>query len=123
MPARHLVLAWLLLALVGCGRLPHDPALNERPPPDTARAPEPRRGQEVALRWCSACHVVVPGTIARPEQVAAPPFAGIAADQAKDRAFLARFMQQVHPPMPTYRLFPEEKAALLAYLESLRPRR
>lgn len=119
---RYLLLM-LPVLLLGCGRVPHDPADDERVPPELGRAADPARGQEVAVRWCSACHVVTPGATPRPEQIAAPTFAGLAADAAKDHAFLVRFMDDVHPPMPTYRLFPEERRDLIAYLETLRPRR
>jgi mono/diheme cytochrome c family protein len=85
------------------------------------RDADPRRGLAIAERWCIACHHVNPEVIIRPEQAAAPSFTAIAT--AKDRAYLARFIDDVHPPMPTYRLFVEEKQDLLAYLDSLRPRR
>lgn len=111
----------LLLVSASCGLRPHDPADDERPKPDIARDADPMRGQAVAERWCIACHVVAPGVVVRPEQAGAPSFVAIALDPAKDQRFLARFLDDVHPPMPTYRLFSEEKADLLAHFARLRP--
>lgn len=119
---RALLCILLVLAMAGCGRIPHDPDVENRLPPE-ARVADAARGQQVAMRWCGACHVVSPGATPLPDQVRAPTFAGLAADPGKDDAFLRRFMEQVHPPMPTYRLFAEEKVDLIAYLASLRPRR
>ena len=113
-----------VLVIAGCMPRPHDPAEDERPPPEVeARQGDPERGRAVAERWCFACHVVAPGAQPLPDQRRAPSFAALAADPAKDQAYLARFLDDVHPPMPTYRLFPEEKQDLLAYLATLRPRR
>jgi len=119
---RIVLFSVFVLAIAGCGRMPHDPDAEDRLPPE-ARPADPARGQEVAVRWCSACHVVMPGVAPLPDQVRAPTFAGLATDPSKDDTFLRRFMDEVHPPMPTYRLFPEEKVDLIAYLASLRPRR
>jgi len=118
------IFSLLLLAAAGCMPHPHDPADDERPPPEVAaRTGDAERGRAVAERWCFACHVVAPGTPARPEQARAPSFMALAADPTRDQAYLARFLDEVHPPMPTYRLFPEEKLDLLGYLAALSPRR
>jgi mono/diheme cytochrome c family protein len=113
----------LSMLTAGCNLRPHDPVLDERPPahtiPSTGRAD---RGQEVAERWCSQCHLV-PGRPTRSEHAKAPSFVELAADPEKNPRYLAQFLDSIHPPMPTYRLFPEEKQDLLAYLASLRPRR
>lgn len=110
----------MLLAAVGCGLRPHDPADDERPRVTFSRDADPARGKEVAVRWCVACHLVAPDMPMRPEQAAAPSFLAIALDPAKDARHLARVLDEVHPPMPTYRLFSEEKRDLLAYLATLR---
>jgi mono/diheme cytochrome c family protein len=113
------IVGMLALTTMGCGLRPHDPADDERPNPQTARDADARRGAAVAERWCIACHVVAPGVTVKPEQASAPSFVSIALDQSKDSKYLARFLDGVHPPMPTYRLFPEEKRDLLEYLVGL----
>jgi mono/diheme cytochrome c family protein len=122
MRGRHFSLSCsliLLLAAVGCGLRPLDPAGDARPGPELARDADPERGKAIAERWCIACHVVAPRTPPRPEQAAAPSFTAIALDPARDSRFLVRFLDDVHPPMPTYRLFAEEKRDLLAYFAAL----
>lgn len=80
------------------------------------------RGLELARTWCSECHRVEPPQprVRRPREQA-PPFMAIAADPAKDEAYLDRFMQELHLPMPTFRLWPTERAAMVAYIHSLAP--
>src|SRR5438128_2526110 len=117
-------LAMLLLLAPSCMLRPHDPAADERPLQEVeARQGDAERGKAVAERWCQACHVVAPGRPTLADQARAPSFTALAADPTKDAAHLRRFLDEVHPPMPTYRLFPEEKQDLLAYLAALRPRR
>jgi hypothetical protein len=34
--------------------------------------------------------------------------------------YLTNFMADLHLPMPTYRLWPDERAAVVAYIQSLK---
>jgi hypothetical protein len=45
----------------------------------------------------------------------------IAAKPGVDAAELQRFMSELHLPMPTFRLSPEERDDVIAYLLSLKP--
>lgn len=74
------------------------------------------RGLEVAQRWCASCHQVEPLGSRRS---AAPSFMEIAQDSRKDHAWLEAFMGEEHLPMPTFRLYPDEQAHVIAYIESL----
>lgn len=109
-----------LLALSACaGQEP--PAADDLQPaavPSVAVPVEPSRGLEVAQRWCATCHQVEP--LGQP-RTPAPSFMEIAADPDKDRAWLEAFMAEEHLPMPTFRLYPDEQAHVIAYIESLRP--
>ena len=87
----------------------------------------PRRGRQVADLWCSECHRVAPDqpTGARPGHVlpplvVAPSFMAIATRPGTDAASLRRFMADVHPPMPTYRLTEDERDDVIAHILSLR---
>ena len=42
------------------------------------------------------------------------------AEPGKDRRWLEAFMGEDHLPMPTFRLYPDEQAHVIAYLVSLR---
>jgi mono/diheme cytochrome c family protein len=80
--------------------------------PETQSAdPDPARGRTVAGEWCASCH----GATGR-----APGFAEIAMRPGRDHMYLTNFMADLHLPMPTYRLWPEERAAVVAYIQSLK---
>ncbi len=72
--------------------------------------PEVARGRAIAVEWCGSCHGA-----AR----AAPDFAAISARPGRDHMYLTNFMADLHLPMPTYRLWAEERAAVVAYIRSL----
>jgi mono/diheme cytochrome c family protein len=87
-----------------------------------------RAGRRVADEWCAECHRVAPDqpTGARPGHtlpppVTAPSFMEIAARPGIDAYQLERFLHELHPPMPTYRLHPGERSDVVAYILSLRP--
>ena len=75
----------------------------------------PDKGKRVALQWCAECHVVSPDQGTIPDR-GAPSFREIAKDPDKDLAYLRRFMTELHLPMPTFRLWPEEQGNVLAYI-------
>jgi len=75
----------------------------------------PEKGKRVALQWCSECHLVSPDQETIPDR-GAPSFREIAKDPDKNLAYLRRFMTELHPPMPTFRLWPEEQGNVLAYI-------
>ncbi|MBE0702327.1 MAG: cytochrome c [Afipia sp.] len=54
------------------------------------------RGAEIVDQWCRMCHL-----------------------HGRDAAYFARFMQEDHFPMTTFRLFDHEKADVVAYLTAL----
>jgi mono/diheme cytochrome c family protein len=86
-----------------------------------------RRGREVADRWCSECHRVVPDQPSGawpghtlPPPVNAPSFMAVAARPYADAHYLASFLSELHLPMPTFRLSPAEKADVVAYILALK---
>jgi|SRR5690554_5276608 len=90
--------------------------LQARALPSVQVAVDANRGLEVAQRWCASCHQVEPLGSRRS---AAPSFMEIAQDPRKDHAWLEAFMSEEHLPMPTFRLYPDEQAHVIAYIESL----
>ena len=54
-----------------------------------------------------------PGDHSRPRS---SDFREIAKDPEKYLAYLRRFMAELHLPMPTFRLWPEEQGNVLAYI-------
>lgn len=106
----------LSLSVVACR---HDAPVAWR---DTAR------GRHVADRWCSECHRIAPDqpTGARPGHtlppaMPGPDFATIAARPDWDEARLRLFFDDLHLPMPTFRLPPEERQAVIDFILSQRP--
>lgn len=99
-----------------------------QPPAPASRAPvdldpDPVRGRDVAVDQCAACHQVV--AVQPPPAAGAPDFKSIARAWAMDD--LARFLSQPHPVtvyggeqiMPTYSLYPDERADLMAYFRAV----
>lgn len=74
------------------------------------------RGAEVVDQWCRMCHLHATDA-ADPDM--APPFEEIVKREGRDEAYFARFMQEDHFPMTTFRLFDHEKADVVAYLMAL----
>jgi mono/diheme cytochrome c family protein len=79
-----------------------------------------RRGQELAARLCSGCHIVSPGSAstANPD---IPTFAAIAgrADMTPER--LAGRIIVPHPPMPNTQLTLAEIRDIVGYIMGLKP--
>ncbi|WP_198647176.1 c-type cytochrome [Pannonibacter carbonis] len=75
------------------------------------------RGEAVIETWCRDCHP-------RMDQDAgafdAPPYEVIVQLPDHDEAYFRRFLDEDHFPMPTFRLFDQEKADVVAYLVALK---
>lgn len=83
-----------------------------------ALAADARNGEELALRWCTACHLVGPNQ----ERVStvAPPFATIGRRPGFDVRALALSMLAPHPQMPERGLAREQAEDIAAYIATLR---
>ena len=82
-------------------------------------AADSTNGQRLAVRWCSGCHVVLPGQPQASD--AAPTFAQVASsglDEGSLKAFLAN---PEHSRMPNLSLSRSEIADLVAYIKTLAP--
>ncbi len=77
------------------------------------------RGAALVEQWCRDCHLR-PGD--KPDSDMAPPYEEIVTWPGRDRAYLKRFLKEDHFPMSTYRLFDNEKADVLDWLMSLKPK-
>ena len=77
------------------------------------------RGRVIAEHWCSACHPIDPGVRA-PPGVAAPTFQDVADDPAMTELALNAFFQTPHRNMANLQLGAEDRAALIAYILSLK---
>jgi mono/diheme cytochrome c family protein len=86
-------------------------------------------GREIALEACSACHQVgpgdpAPGPVYDPDQratIRAPSFPSIARDWRKDDIYLRAVIRLPHPPMKEQAIGEDDLAAIIAYIDSLRP--
>ena len=74
-------------------------------------------GEQIARRWCAACHIVAPDQKRANADVA--PFADVA--RHKTDAQIADFLTDPHPKMPDMSLTRQEIADLVAYIRSLGP--
>ena len=90
------------------------PALAQQGAGESAAA-----GEEVARRWCAACHVVAEGQLIA--QSDAPSFMEIAEGSDGDFGWLPAFLADPHPAMPRLSLSRQQIRDLGAYLSSLRP--
>ena len=80
-------------------------------------AGEPAIGEQIAVRWCSTCHLVSENqSSASPD---APTFRSIAAKYEDESDALAAFLADPHPPMPNMSLTRREIRDLVAYIGSL----
>jgi mono/diheme cytochrome c family protein len=114
-----------LLAVAACTTEPRPaPAPPSRAAPTAAEAEAAAKGLTIAEKWCTDCHRVRPEqrAVRRPE-MGAPDFAAVAARPEANSAYLGRFMEVQHLPMPTFRLYSDEKADVVAYILSLKPAR
>ena len=99
-----------------CAMLAGPPASAQTRPADA------KRGQELATRMCSACHIVAPGSAstANPD---VPTFAAIAARPDASAERLAGRIIVPHPPMPDTQLTVAEIRDVIAYILSQKPQR
>jgi cytochrome c2 len=88
--------------------------------PTFAQAADPARGRDLALRWCSSCHLV-----SEEQQIASsvstPSFYDIARDPDWSQEKLETFLINPHPRMPDMSLGTIEITNLAAYIGSLAP--
>jgi mono/diheme cytochrome c family protein len=113
----------LSLFLAACG-----PRNSASPQPATPQAVvDPaqsaasiERGRRIAQDWCARCHIVTAEQrrVENP-QAGAPRFSDVAHRWAASPADLRHFMDDLHLPMPTFRLWPYERDDVVAYLVSL----
>jgi mono/diheme cytochrome c family protein len=82
-----------------------------------AQAADPRHGEELARRWCAACHVVAADQLKGGDNV--PTFASIAHRPEFNPARLAFFLLDPHPKMPNMDLTRREAEDLAAYIAEL----
>lgn len=75
---------------------------------------EAERGQALAVRWCTGCHVVGPD---EPGGDMGPAFQTLRAKRTEPA--LRSWLFEPHPPMPDLNLTAGEIDAILAYIRSL----
>jgi cytochrome c2 len=85
--------------------------------PAFAAAADPDHGEQLARRWCAACHVVSNDQTHGTDNV--PTFAAIAHIPGFDADKIASFLRDPHPVMPDMQLSTTESADLAAYIVSL----
>ena len=73
-------------------------------------------GKSLAQQWCSSCHQIEPNA---PAKDVAPPFASLAAKNAKDGAWTRAWLTNPHPPMQGISLSRQQIGDIVAYLQSL----
>jgi mono/diheme cytochrome c family protein len=86
--------------------------------PLPAAAQDPSVGTRLAIRWCTACHVVEPNQSTATDN--APTFRAIAARPGTTASSLDRYLSIGHTLMPDVLLSPQQRDALVAYILSLR---
>jgi mono/diheme cytochrome c family protein len=87
-------------------------------PTTPARAAGDRdAGADVALRWCTACHVIRP-LASGPVLQGPPTFQAMARERSP--AMLRAFLASPHAPMPPIELSRADIDNLLAYIEAQR---
>jgi mono/diheme cytochrome c family protein len=75
-------------------------------------------GKEMAMRWCSTCHMVAPDQAQASADV--PTFMEIARRVDGDFAVLEGFLIDPHPPMPDMSLTRQEIRDVIAYFATLK---
>lgn len=97
--------AWLAFALLA--------ALS-----NSAAAPaDPAHGEQLAKRWCAACHIVAADQTRGADNV--PAFASVALMPGFSAENIAQFLMDPHPKMPDMQLTRDEARDLGAYVASL----
>jgi mono/diheme cytochrome c family protein len=79
-------------------------------------AGDPQRGRDLAERWCTACHVIGPGTTGGD---AGPAFESIASRDWQTEWNIEAAIALPHPPMPDLDLTAPEYEDLSSYIMSL----
>ena len=74
-------------------------------------------GEQLAKRWCAACHIVAADQTAGADNV--PAFASIARKPGFSASAVAQFLMDPHPKMPDMQLSRDEAKDLGAYISSL----
>lgn len=78
----------------------------------------PEWGREAAVRYCSDCHAVQPGTGPSPDP-RAPSFMAAANIKGMSRIALAVWLRTGHPTMPNILLKADTSDDIIAYILSL----
>jgi mono/diheme cytochrome c family protein len=103
-----------ILALFGKMTLAGALVLLARSP---SLAADASHGEQLARRWCAACHVVADDQTHGADNV--PTFQAIAKMPGFSAERIARFLRDPHPKMPDMQLSTIESADLAAYIVSL----
>lgn len=74
-------------------------------------------GEDLAKRWCAACHVVGPDDAGGD---AGPSFESVARRPGVDQQSIAGWLADPHPPMDTLNLTAQDTRVLTRYIFSLR---
>jgi len=82
-----------------------------------AFAADASHGEQLARRWCAACHVVTDDQTHGADNV--PTFQAIAKMPGFNSEKIARFLRDPHPKMPDMQLSTYESSDLAAYIVSL----
>ena len=82
-----------------------------------AVAADAGHGEQLARRWCAACHVVADDQTHGNDNV--PTFSAISKIPGFDAAKIANFLRDPHPKMPDMQLSTIEAADLAAYIVGL----
>jgi mono/diheme cytochrome c family protein len=78
-----------------------------------------RAGHEIALTWCTGCHVVDAAQKSA-SAAGAPPFAAVAAMPSMSVRKLHAFLVKPHAPMPDFQLSGQQIDDVTAYIWGLR---
>jgi mono/diheme cytochrome c family protein len=82
-----------------------------------AGAQDATAGRQLAVQWCSACHLVAPDQARAP--TVAPTFASIAKNPGFNVGQLSKSLLAPHPQMPGRELAREQAADIAAYIATL----
>ena len=82
----------------------------------TAQAADTAHGEQLARRWCAACHIVAADQARGADNV--PAFASIAKRPGFSADKVAKFLMDPHPKMPDMQLSRSEAADLGAFIAS-----
>jgi mono/diheme cytochrome c family protein len=85
---------------------------------DRAFAADARKGEILAKRWCTSCHVV--SSDQQQGTTQAPPFSAVGNRPDFNETTIAYFLLTPHPRMPDMNLSRNEAADLAAYIKMQR---